>query len=282
MNAELQKKVDRAIRLIQAAATRAAAIGQPLEVCYSGGKDSDVILELAKMAKVNYRAIYKNTTIDPPGTISHVLKNGVEVKRPKESFLQLMRRKGWPSRKVRFCCDELKEYKILDYAILGIRKEESRKRDEIYKEPEICREYCATSKVSQTLPILYWTECDVLDFIQERHITCAPHYYDSDGAFHPERRLGCMCCPLMSKKKRIVEFQRHPNMVKLYLRGGQFYRDRHKMEKNRKHFHNIYEWFVCYLFCESIAEFKERFGPNLFNGGIDCKEFLENYFNIKL
>lgn len=220
MNAELQKKVDRAIRLIQAAATRAAAIGQPLEVCYSGGKDSDVILELAKMAKVNYRAIYKNTTIDPPGTISHVLKNGVEVKRPKESFLQLMRRKGWPSRKVRFCCDELKEYKILDYAILGIRKEESRKRDEIYKEPEICREYCATSKVSQTLPILYWTECDVLDFIQERHITCAPHYYDSDGAFHPERRLGCMCCPLMSKKKRIVEFQRHPNMVKLYLRGG--------------------------------------------------------------
>lgn len=282
MNAELQKKVDRAIRMIQAAATRAAAIGQPLEVCYSGGKDSDVILELAKMAKVNYRAIYKNTTIDPPGTISHVLKNGVEVKRPKESFLQLMRRKGWPSRKVRFCCDELKEYKILDYAILGIRKEESRKRDEIYKEPEICREYCATSKVSQTLPILYWTECDVLDFIQERHITCAPHYYDSDGAFHPERRLGCMCCPLMSKKKRIVEFQRHPNMVKLYLRGGQFYRDRHKMEKNRKHFHNIYEWFVCYLFCESIAEFKERFGPNLFNGGIDCKEFLENYFNIKL
>ena len=54
------------------------------------------------------------------------------------------------------------------------------------------------------------------------------------------------------------------------------------MVKNRQYFHNIYEWFVCYLFCESIQEFRERFGPNLFNGGIDCKEFLENFFNIKL
>ena len=54
------------------------------------------------------------------------------------------------------------------------------------------------------------------------------------------------------------------------------------MVKNREYFHNVYEWFTCYLFCESIQEFRERFGPNLFNGGIDCKEVLENYFNIKL
>ena len=66
---QLHKKIDRAVRLIQSAAF---PDGSPVEVAYSGGKDSDVILELVRMSGINYRAIYKNTTIDPPGTIKHV------------------------------------------------------------------------------------------------------------------------------------------------------------------------------------------------------------------
>ena len=58
---ELHDKIQHAVKLI-----RTFAKGKVVEVCYSGGKDSDVILELAKMAGVKYRAIYKNTTIDPP------------------------------------------------------------------------------------------------------------------------------------------------------------------------------------------------------------------------
>ena len=54
MTEELQKKVDRAIKLLQSTCK-----DQQIELCYSGGKDSDVILELAKMAGINYRAIYK-------------------------------------------------------------------------------------------------------------------------------------------------------------------------------------------------------------------------------
>lgn len=60
-----------------------SAVGEnQVEVSYSGGKDSDVILELAKMSGVKYRAIYKNTTIDPPGTIAHCVENGVEIMKP--------------------------------------------------------------------------------------------------------------------------------------------------------------------------------------------------------
>lgn len=220
MTEELQKKIDRAIKLIQAAGQMAAKVNQPLEICYSGGKDSDVILELAKMSGVNYKAIYKNTTIDPPGTIKHALDMGAEMVRPKESFFQLIQRKGWPSRQVRFCCSELKEYKIYDYAVVGIRADESAKRKERYKEPEVCRVYNAKEKTRQYLPILDWTVDDVAEFLKERKITCAPVYYDEDGIFHPERRLGCMCCPLASRKHRISEFEKHPNMVKLYIRGG--------------------------------------------------------------
>lgn len=44
MRQELEKKVQRAIRLLQSIPK-----DKEIELCYSGGKDSDVILELANM-----------------------------------------------------------------------------------------------------------------------------------------------------------------------------------------------------------------------------------------
>ena len=172
MRKELQKKVDFAIKLLQ-------SIPQDgdIELSYSGGKDSDVILELAKMAGIPYRAIYKATTIDPKGTIAHAREMGAEVIRPKKTFFQLVSENGFPSRFQRFCCTFLKEYKICDRAIQGIRRSESGKRAENYKEPEICRVYSAKEKVKVYLPILEWTNQDVEEFIKERNIKCHPLYY---------------------------------------------------------------------------------------------------------
>lgn len=233
MTPELQKKVNRAIKLIQAAGKIAKEHGQPLEICYSGGKDSDVILELARMAEVDYRAIYKLTTIDPPGTIQHAKDRGVtEIIHPKKNFGQLIAEHGYPSRFMRFCCRYLKEYKVLDYAVVGVRREESAKRAALYKEPEECRYYGrgkapkkteknADKFARQYYPLLDWTTQDVADFLQERGVKCAPVYYDEQGNFHPEGRLGCMCCPLANYKERLRQFKQWPNMVKLYVnRGG--------------------------------------------------------------
>lgn len=160
---DYKRKVDRAIKLLQ-------SIPQDteIELSYSGGKDSDVILELAKMAGIPFRAIYKNTTIDPPGTIKHCKEKGVEVIQPKQSFLYLIKRKGMPTRRARFCCSELKEYKILDRAIQGIRRCESTARAKRYKEPEYCRVYRKGEKTKVYLPILDWTDKDVERFIRER------------------------------------------------------------------------------------------------------------------
>lgn len=104
---ELNKKIDFAIKLLQ-------SIPQdgPIELSYSGGKDSDVILELAKMSGIPFEAIYKNTTIDPPGTLAHCRENGVTILQPKMSFLKIVEQKGTPSRFARFCCEILKEYKL--------------------------------------------------------------------------------------------------------------------------------------------------------------------------
>lgn len=285
MTEELQRKVKFAIFVIKSAAKAAKKHGQPLEICYSCGKDSDVILELAKMAEVDYNAIYKITTIDPAGTIKHAIEKGVEIVRPKETFFQLIRRKGLPSRTVRFCCQELKEYKIYDYAVLGIRRFESKKREELYKEPEQCRIYANKDEVRQYVPILEWTNEDVEEFIKERQIKCHPLYYDGSGAFHVERRLGCMCCPLAYKKHRIEEFKKHPLMVRQYVRNASYYFDNHYKNVNRqgkKLFDDVFQWFTMTVFTESMQEFRERFGRNLFDDGVDCKKFLEEYFHVSL
>ena len=285
MTDELQSKVNQAIKLLQSASKIAKEHGQPLEVCYSCGKDSEVILELAKMAGIDYRAIYKITTIDPPGTIKHATEKGVELVRPKENFFQLIRRKGLPSRTIRFCCQILKEYKILDYAVVGIRADESAKRAKLYKEPEQCRVYSKTEKVRQYLPILNWTKEDVSEFIAERGIRCHPLYYDEDGNFHVERRLGCMACPIAHKCHRIEELKKRPKLVRCYIRSASYYFDNHYNNKNRRGqqlFKNVYEWFTMTVFCDTMEEFRERFGANLFDDGIDCKKFLEDYFKVSL
>lgn len=154
----------------------------PIEVSYSGGKDSDVILTLTKMAGIPYRAIYKNTTIDPPGTVKHCKDNGVEVVMPKERLFDIVARKGFPTRRARFCCEILKEYKILDNAVQGIRRSESVKRAKNYadNEPIICRNYSKIEHVNIYLPILDWSDKDVADFIKAHGIKCHPLYYNED------------------------------------------------------------------------------------------------------
>ena len=248
MTDELQKKVNRAIKLLQ------SIKADEIELSYSGGKDSDVILELAKMAGIKYRAIYKNTTIDPPYTISHCKSKGVEIVRPKKSFLKLIASKCFPTRRARFCCRDLKEYKILDNAIQGIRRSESVKRAERYKEPVICRFYGSKkSRVSVTLPILDWTDKDVEEFIRERKIKCHPLYY-KEGKFDVKERLGCMGCPLASDNG-LADFKKHPNLVKAWIRNGKKWYDSHPNASSRKKFKDIYELFVHNVFFNSYEDF---------------------------
>ena len=278
MREELKRKIDQAIKLIQIAAPK----DKPIEVSYSGGKDSDVILELAKMAGVNFRAIYKNTTIDPPGTIAHSRSKSVEIRQPKMTFREVLWKSGLPSRFRRSCCDKLKEYKILDYAVIGVRRDESPKRAERYKEPELCRVYNKKEKTRQYLPILDWTAADVEAFIKERGIKCHPLYYDEDGTFHVERRLGCMGCPLASKKQRMEEFKRHPQMAKFYIKGAQKFLDTHPTSKIHGYFKDACEWFAFTLYCDSLAEFRQMFGEDMFGQSVDCKQHIEQLFGIDL
>ena len=277
---ELQKKIDSSIKLLRA--VQKSRPNEIIEVAYSGGKDSDVILQLAKEAGINYEAIYKNTTIDPPGTIKHAQEMGAEIHQPKKTFFQLIEENGLPSRFSRHCCKFLKEYKILDKVVIGIRREESTKRADIYKEPTECRFYGSKKEhVEAIYPILEWETKDVADFLQDRRIKCAPVYYDENGMFHAERRLGCMCCPLASKKKRIEQFRKYPGMVKQYVRRCRKYRETHPQSKVVSvYFQDEYEQVFRDIFCDTNLDL-DKYRIGVF-GRLDFKKFLEEYVDVKL
>lgn len=277
MTPELQKKIDQAVKLLQVAAG-----DDVVEVSYSGGKDSDVILELARMSGIKYRAIYKNTTIDPPGTIKHCLENGVEVINPKMTFLRLVEKKGLPTRRARFCCEVLKEYKVLDKAVHGIRRSESTARLKRYteSEPVICRIYGSKKNhVNVILPILSWNDKDVSEFIAERGIKCHPLYYDEQGNFHAERRLGCIGCPLKSDAGR-ADYKAYPRLFKQVVKSVLAWWQSHPQSKSVKKFGTPYGLLANSLFYRSYAEWQAD-DNNLF-GRTDWKDFLEKQFNVTL
>lgn len=281
MRPDLQAKIDRAIKLIKSIKLDE---GESVEVAYSGGKDSDVILQLAKESGINYRAIYKNTTIDPGGTIKHAREKGAEVLQPKKNFGEIIQQAGFPNRFKRVCCKMLKEYKVLNKSILGVRRAESTKRAKRYQEPTECRYFGAKTEknhVVQYYPILDWTDDDIRDFVIDRNIELHPLYY-ADGGIDVSRRLGCMCCPLKSTRLRVKEFKKYPSMVRFYIRNGQKFLDNHPDSKIQRTYKNVYEWFVRDLFYDKQAEFEMSKQTGLFENTIDYKQFLENYFNIEL
>lgn len=235
----MENKIQQAIRLIQSAAKRHGV----LEVAYSGGKDSDVILELVKMADVPYRAIYKNTTIDPPGTIAHCKSKGIEIRHPKTSFFKLVKKYGLPKRDIRFCCSILKEYKISDAVVIGVRSEESDKRKKRYQEPIACRG-SGDNHVTRILPILYWTTEDLREFVRLRGIELHPLYKVGEG-YDLSRRLGCLACPLKYYKARLLDFAKYPKMAAAFEQACADYKKTHpnfKPELSAK------QWLVCSIF----------------------------------
>lgn len=201
MTPQLEKKVEQSIKLLRSIPKDKGDI----ILAYSGGKDSDVCLELCKMAGIPFKAVYHSTTIDPPGTIRHVEGNGVEISRPKEPFFRLMQKHGYPSRFARYCCKLLKERYDSDIVVQGIRASESNARADRYKEPEQCRVYDKNHKSRVYMPILYWTDEDVKEFVTERGIKCHPLYYRGAIRCHAASWLHRMPTAIISQENKAVQ-----------------------------------------------------------------------------
>ena len=119
---------------------------KPLIICYSGGKDSDVMLDIAKkcLKHDDFEVLNSHTTVDAPETVYHIrevfkqceaegIKATVQMPRYKgksTSMWRLIEEKSLPpTRVVRYCCAVLKEASAPNrLAAVGVREDESSKR----------------------------------------------------------------------------------------------------------------------------------------------------------
>lgn len=93
----------------------------PLVICYSGGKDSDVLLHLAEttLGKDDFEVSHNLTTVDAPETMKHMRrvferleKKGIATKINRKPLTMegLIVKEGTPpTRLLRYCCSYFKE-----------------------------------------------------------------------------------------------------------------------------------------------------------------------------
>lgn len=66
-------------------------------VAYSGGKDSEVLLHVARSMYPDIKAVFSNTGLEFPEIVKHVKrKDNVDIVRPKIPFHKVIERWGWP------------------------------------------------------------------------------------------------------------------------------------------------------------------------------------------
>ena len=206
-------KIERSIGLLRKAESLALHM-QPERgfwLAFSGGKDSQCIYHLAKMAGVKFEAHYSLTTLDHPELVRFIRNQYPDVvwDRPKFPFVALCQRKRLlPTRRMRFCCSEMKESMGKGFVtVTGVRRDESLKRrsrgpvakgrdkgDVSIEEMQEASFQCVKGSDRFIVnPILEWTSGDVWHFLND--VARVPHCELYDKGY---QRLGCLFCPMAS------------------------------------------------------------------------------------
>ena len=203
-NEKLERKIFNALEILR--------LYEPPEgyfVGFSGGKDSIVILDLVRKAKVKHDAHFHKTSIDPPELLKFIREYYPDViwERPERTMFQLIEQ--WhmtPTRQRRYCCSVLKEcHGYGRLCVLGIRKAESLKRSK----RSMLETDAVKSHDKRILNIIIdWTNRDVWDYIKLHNLPY-PSLYDEGW-----KRIGCIGCPMANRKQ---QFQRYPNFKKAYI-----------------------------------------------------------------
>ena len=197
--------------------------GRPIVASVSGGKDSTAMAlwlkheaEIEKTNQVHY--IFADTGWEHPELYTYLDEviepllgeNFVKVRSKKYpgGMPELVEKRGmFPSRKIRFCTQELKIFPIRDFIkdldewtskppinAVGIRAAESKRRSQMEEwEPG------GPMDVDTWRPLIHWLVDDVVDIHTKYQVRPCPLYLRDEL---PASRVGCWPC-IMSRKSEI-------------------------------------------------------------------------------
>ena len=230
--------------------------GQPLVCTYSGGKDSDVMLELFKRSGVPFEVHHSHTTADAPQTVHHVRKTFRElelqgIKCDIDYHIQpggritmwnlIVKKKIPPTRMARYCCAVLKETGCANRMIAtGVRWDESTKRKKRAEFEALGKTQKDSIRATTEKMLLsdnddsrrIFERCEMKAKTVVNPIIEWPDrdiwlYYQNECKTHNPLydmgyyRVGCIGCP-MAGKGRWKEFADFPKYRLAYIRA--FYR----------------------------------------------------------
>lgn len=228
---------------------------------FSGGKDSQCLYHIVKLAGVKHKTHMNLTTIDPPEVIRFVRREypDVELTKPIKSIYEVAKEKHiLPTRCKRWCCYVFKELSGAGkVTLIGIRKEESTKRakrEEVstqikgkrveetfdqwsYHEEEMVTCVGGRDKILIS-PLIYWTERDVWEFLNANNI---PHCELYDKGYN---RIGCICCPMSSYKQKIKEIKDYPHVKRNWLKTIQWLIDNGYINHNFDNAEFGFRWWI--------------------------------------
>lgn len=250
-------------------------------LAFSGGKDSQCLYHIAKIAGVKFKAHMNLTSVDPPEVIRFVKKQypDVELIKPRMSIYDMAKKKHLlPTMRVRWCCAEYKETSGAGkVTLIGIRKEESirrSKREEIetsnrkfsgtfdqWSEHEEKMVTCVNGKDKILVsPIIYWTEHDVWEFLNSNNI---PHCSLYDEGY---KRIGCILCPMSSYKQKIKEMERWPHVKRNWIKTIQYLKENGYSGHPEESAELNFKWWI------SGKSFKEFYADEIMQQKLDFKQ----------
>ena len=282
----LARKLEHSVELLRKSEKMALRLDPEngFYLAFSGGKDSQCLYHVAKLAGVRFKAHMNLTSVDPPEVIRFVKRNypDVELIKPKMSIYDMAKKKHvLPTMRFRWCCAEFKETSGAGkVTLIGIRKEESArraKRCEIsanikgkrternfdqWSEHEEKMVTCVGGKDKILVsPIIYWTERDVWEFLNVNNI---PHCELYDEGYS---RIGCICCPMSQPWQKAKEIKRWPHVKRNWINTIQWLKDngysKHVEESAETNFRwwisgKSYKRFYADEFLQQKIEFKDK------------------------
>lgn len=229
-------------------------------VGFSGGKDSQVLLDLVKRSGVPFKPYYSVTTNDPPENLYFIRAFYPEVTfiHHHPNLYSLISTKGLPTIFHRWCCHLFKEGAGVGNVVLtGVRREESKKRASYPTVVVRSRRKEHTDRTTQysidhlteshhdcikgqdkimIYPLADWTSTDIWVYIAENKLPVNPCYKLSG-------RVGCMFCPFANEQQITFYEKTYPLFHQLLLSNLQKFLDKRGGDYKLQSTIEFYEWW---------------------------------------